>query len=308
MAVGLAFQIVSACRESEMACTMSLSHAKRQSGLTLVELMIAMLLGSIMVAGAVQIFSSNVQAFRLQQVVSSVQESGRLAMEMIQADLRRAGMGNPVDAGGVAIPGLTLGNARTAAGTGPGLLVASDYVQVAYEAPEDMADCEGNQALAGQTIINRYYVQVDPNPNISALFCNGQVVGGAAGAARIALVRGVQSFQVQVGVHGAVPAAGRAEVNGYGSPRRYVNPAAMAAGNSIAVAVRVGLVMRSEQGVQGLGDVQNTLTLLDTTIAPATLNAVQISGARPVHRIFVKTVALRNSPVATPCAGAVCVL
>lgn len=287
---------------------MNVASLRRQSGLTLVELMIAVLLGSLLVAGAVQIFSSNTQAFRLQQVVSSVQESGRLAMEMVQADLRRAGMGNPRDALGAAIPGLTVGNSRTVAGTGPGLLVASDYIQVAYEAPEDMADCEGNQALAGQTIINRYYVQVDVNPNISALFCNGQVVGGPAGAARIALVRGVESFQVQVGIHGPAPAAGRADVNGYGSPRRYVTPATMAVGNSVAVAVRVGMVMRSEQGVQGLGEMQNTLTVLDTTILPAVLNAVVINGARPVHRIFVKTVALRNAPTATACAGAACVL
>lgn len=283
--------------------------SSREHGLTLVELMIALLLGSLLVAGAAQIFASNSQAFRLQQVVSSVQESGRLATEMLQADLRRAGMGNPRDAGGVAIPGLIVGNGHRAAGFGPGLLAASDYVQVAYEAPANMADCEGNQALAGQTIINRYFVAQDVNPNIAALFCNGQVVNGPAGAAAgVALVRGIESFQVQLGVHGPVPAAGRPEVNGYGSPRRYINAGALPAGDSVMVSVRLGLVLRSEQGVEGLGEVQNNLTLLDTTLNTSTLNGVLINGARPVHRMFVKTVALRNTPAGRACVGNACLI
>ena len=55
----------------------AIMNFQQQRGMSLVELMIAMLLGTMLIAGAVKIFSSNSQALRLQQQVSSVQETAR---------------------------------------------------------------------------------------------------------------------------------------------------------------------------------------------------------------------------------------
>ncbi|MGC9456384.1 MAG: PilW family protein [Halothiobacillaceae bacterium] len=62
-----------------------------QSGLTLIELMIALVLGLIIVAGVIQLFLSSKQAYRLQESMSRVQETGRYALEVMSRDIRQAG-------------------------------------------------------------------------------------------------------------------------------------------------------------------------------------------------------------------------
>lgn len=62
-----------------------------QKGLSLVELMIAITLGLLLMAGVVQIFLSSKDTYRTQQASSRVQETGRLALEFISKDLRMAG-------------------------------------------------------------------------------------------------------------------------------------------------------------------------------------------------------------------------
>lgn len=63
----------------------------KQRGLSLIELMIAMALGLVLMAGVIQMFLSSRQVFSTQQALSRVQESGRLAVEFIGEDIRMAG-------------------------------------------------------------------------------------------------------------------------------------------------------------------------------------------------------------------------
>lgn len=67
------------------------THAR---GLSLVELMIAMMLGLLVVGSASAIFISNRQTYRATEGLGRVQENGRMAFEMMARDLREAG-GNP---------------------------------------------------------------------------------------------------------------------------------------------------------------------------------------------------------------------
>ena len=64
------------------------------SGLTLVELMIALMLGLLVVGSASAIFISNRQTYRATEGLGRVQENGRMAFELLSRDLREAG-GNP---------------------------------------------------------------------------------------------------------------------------------------------------------------------------------------------------------------------
>ena len=63
-------------------------------GLTLVELMIALMLGLLVVGSASAIFISNRQTYRATEGLGRVQENGRMAFELMVRDLREAG-GNP---------------------------------------------------------------------------------------------------------------------------------------------------------------------------------------------------------------------
>ncbi|MDT8385074.1 MAG: PilW family protein [Gammaproteobacteria bacterium] len=65
--------------------------ARRQQGMTLVEMMIAMTLSLILLAGVLQIFIGNKQTYNVQDAMARLQESGRFAMRFITRDLRMAG-------------------------------------------------------------------------------------------------------------------------------------------------------------------------------------------------------------------------
>lgn len=64
---------------------------KNQQGLTLVELMIAMVLSLVLVAGVIQVYISNKQSYRVLEGQSRVQESARFALEFLTKDVREAG-------------------------------------------------------------------------------------------------------------------------------------------------------------------------------------------------------------------------
>ncbi len=75
-----------ASREHEMPVV-----ALSPSGFTLVELMVAMTIGLIVIAGVSQIFVTNRTTYRWTEGLSRVQENGRFAMEFLGRDARMAG-------------------------------------------------------------------------------------------------------------------------------------------------------------------------------------------------------------------------
>lgn len=63
----------------------------RQRGLTLVELMVALVLSLVLMIGVVTVFQSNKSTFRTQEVLAEVQENGRVALALMTQDIRNAG-------------------------------------------------------------------------------------------------------------------------------------------------------------------------------------------------------------------------
>lgn len=66
----------------------------RQSGLSLIELMISMVLGLLVVGGAIGVFLSNQRTYRTTESLARVQENARVAFELMARDVREAA-GNP---------------------------------------------------------------------------------------------------------------------------------------------------------------------------------------------------------------------
>lgn len=66
------------------------TNGHRQRGISLVELMIAMLLGLIVLLAVTQIFVGNRQTFALTEASSEVQESGRIALQLLSRAVRNA--------------------------------------------------------------------------------------------------------------------------------------------------------------------------------------------------------------------------
>lgn len=63
----------------------------RQTGLTLVELMIGIALSLVVILAIVTLFSGSRASYRHQESFSAVQESGRIALEVLTRDVRMAG-------------------------------------------------------------------------------------------------------------------------------------------------------------------------------------------------------------------------
>ena len=61
-----------------------------QSGLTLIELMVALAIGSFLMIGTIQIYTQSRQAFVVNESIARVQETAQFAMDTIEADLRMA--------------------------------------------------------------------------------------------------------------------------------------------------------------------------------------------------------------------------
>ena len=65
---------------------------RRTRGFTLIELMVAMLLGLIVIAGVVSVFLAGQQSYRTNQALGDVQDGSRIAFEMMARDIRDAGL------------------------------------------------------------------------------------------------------------------------------------------------------------------------------------------------------------------------
>jgi len=66
-------------------------NKSKQIGLSLIEIMIALLIGAFLLGGILQIFIGSKQTYRMQQALSRLQENGRFAMSFLAKDIRMAG-------------------------------------------------------------------------------------------------------------------------------------------------------------------------------------------------------------------------
>ncbi|MGH8117854.1 MAG: prepilin-type N-terminal cleavage/methylation domain-containing protein, partial [Rhodanobacteraceae bacterium] len=64
----------------------------RAAGFSLIELMIAMVLGLIVIAGVTSVFLAGQQSFRTNNALADVQDSSRVAFELMARDIREAGL------------------------------------------------------------------------------------------------------------------------------------------------------------------------------------------------------------------------
>lgn len=86
------------------------SAPRRQSGFSLVELMVALVLGLVVIGGVINIFLTNQQASRSNEDLSRMQESARLSFELMAREARQVG-GNTC---GAQVTANVLNNAGTA--------------------------------------------------------------------------------------------------------------------------------------------------------------------------------------------------
>lgn len=236
----------------------------KQAGFSIVELMIAGVLGLLLLGGVIQLFLGSNQNYTMQGEMASIQEDGRFAMMFLEEQIQMASWSdNFFD-----VPKAVDINLSTDD--------INDEVTIAYKAAVDgieNRDCNGAVVASGD-IVNRFFVQDED------FMCQGN-----GGGAPQPLLANVERFQVLYGVE-TDTVCPDGVVNSY-MTRTSV---ALASLDSNILSVRLALLLKSENNV--LPDAESKpYQILDQAYTSPT--------DRFVRRLFQQTIFMPNAVYAT---------
>lgn len=228
-----------------------------QQGFTLVEIMVAMTISLLLLAGVLQIFISSKASYNLQSGISRLHENARFASDTMAQNIGIAGY-NVDDTFNTANTQDNV-TANAALGFSAANGTASDTIDINYEGA---FDCLGNPT--GGATADRYYL--DGN-NLMCLG-SGSVTPGI-------LAEGIENLQILYGE----------DTDDDDIANLYVSAGNVTDFNEV-VSVRIAFLASSVETVSG-GNDTNVYTLLNARpIGP--LNDTLF------RRVFVRTIILRN--------------
>lgn len=245
-----------------------------RNGFSIVELMVALLLGSLVAIAATQLFLVNRQTSNLQQGIASVQDQGRFAMDYISRDLMQAGH----DPAGAVQPFIFTGDTDEISKDG------TKYDPIAFQVRNGF-DCLGNTSYSGLKI----YSVTDKGLRCSYTSSSGRQVSGT-------IIDGVEAFQVQYGID--YDKFGEA---GYGQADVYTDATGASslisgASKKRIVSARIALLL-SSAGVVSTDTAAlpaSSIDVLDKTYEEGAGDSnVNLRDGR-LYRVFSTTVTIRN--------------
>jgi type IV pilus assembly protein PilW len=267
-----------------------------QLGLTLVEMMVAMVLGLLILLAVSSIYLGSRQTFRLQDDNARLQETGRYALEVMGRSIRQAGFWNmPINPvatatafGGTPITGVN--------GSGS----APDTVTVQSDWTNGDRACDGSSAgAAGDRIQDSFNLDLTNNPGTGQpyyeLKCGGQIASTPAAPGAVpygqALVDNIEDLQILYGI----------DTNGDQSADQYVvAPAAGSPTWNQVVSARVCVQARSPNSVNNAPQrFLNCAGALGTATGAAAFTTAGAGDLR-LRRTFVATYNLRNRVTNVP--------
>ena len=235
-------------------------RAAKSKGFTLVEIMLAITLSLILIAGVLQIYLSSKTSFNVQKELARVQESERISIDFLQRDISQAGFNIPLSMSKITVT--------------EGANNASDSITVRYASK---TDCLG-QATPNGIAINNYFISVDALGNsTNQLMClgNGSVTP-------LPIADGVNNMQILIG-EDSINNGSSTYAKQMRSADRYIKVGSLASLNQ-AASVRVALLIQSAAAVRE-ANVAQTFTLLDTVVN---------TNNRLKHQVVTTTIPLRN--------------
>ena len=267
----------------------------RQRGFSLIELMIAMVLGLLLTVVLSQLFITSKRNFSSTDDTARMQENIRFATQMLMRHVRLAGYRNDA----TIAPATTFPPGTDSAGLfgtegGAGPPIPSDSIKIrfqgsgsgtssarasmatAYMTADDtnadglVVDCRGYKVHSSLIALNEYSIATGANGS-NALFCNGSE-----------LVSDVDSMQIIYGVDTDTPT----QENTYG-PNYYVSASGVT-NMDLVTAVKIALLFRSPNPTSDV-TISKSYNLLGTTIPSF--------GDMRSRRVASVTINLRNRPL-----------
>ena len=239
--------------------------SKKQTGFTLVELMIAGTLGLLLLAGIIQLFVGSQQSFNLQSQLADILEDGRFALMVLERQVQKSSWN--ID------PSLATPSAIDIANSSDG---DNDSITFSYRGTIDginNLDCNSTPVADG-LVINQFYV-LD-----SDLMCQGN-----GGGQPQALITNVEKFQLLYGVE--------TELNcPDGVVNRYMTQTDLNGSvfSSNILSVRFAILLQSDDSLVPQSEAK-TFQLLDQSYTSA--------NDRLVRRLFQQTIFMPNAVYAT---------
>ncbi len=218
-------------------------NIRRQTGLSLVELMIALVVGLLLLGGVIEIFVANKQTYRMAGASARIQENARFATEILGRYLRIAGYrSDPTVDFATAFAPVTYAGYSLSGGQ---IIAGGEHeVVIRYQGDGTMKDCAGGNIPLGNAVVTRFYL------DSGDLKCSTD-----SGTQPQPLISDVQQMTIRYGV----------DTDGDDTANRYDRAAGVTDWNQV-VAVRVTLTLESAEdntSVTG-GRIQRDYT---TTIA-----------------------------------------
>ena len=237
------------------------------TGFTLIEIMIALLIGAFLIGGVLQIFIGSKQTYRMQQSLSRLQENGRFAMDFLAQDIRMAGYWGCLRPSS---PNTDVAGTDNNAVSGDFIDDGTDTITLKGTFARAPAGTCGNSVDTSAT----YYT--DTSSTITYKI-NASVLQQDTHGLNNGLVEGIQDMQILYGVD-----TDPEGVSGHSTPNYYVSANSVINMDKV-VSIRISLL---------------AVTLDDnlaTQPQPYTYNGETTTPTdRKIRRVFTSTIALRN--------------
>lgn len=288
-----------------------------QKGFTLIELIVALALGLIISAAALQLFTGGLITTRLQQAGAELQDSGVFGLEYMAHDIRLTNYGNisnpelndTTNLGGIVLTSGTSGNVNLPINLDASLLTlsggvsnvdsASDQLTILFIAPSKMFNCEGKEVEAGEYVIQRYFLRKDDNGQNNtdyALACDANKppamtiaqISDIGKDSQIIMPR-VDHLRFYLGTQSDNKASSNYyTIDGY----KAVAKTALASNVKPPriVSIKVGVLVRSKDDTKSkLVDLSQPIQFMDTSVN------LKNTSNKYLRREYTTTIALRNA-------------
>jgi len=287
-----------------------LNLQQNQSGFSLIELLLAMVLSLFFVAGAIAFLISTKTMSNLQESSSRIQENALYVLDEMVSSIRMAGYYNLLSPGAQIPAGQfytgVCGNFDpcTADGT-QAINNFSDRIAVMLNPPEDDgtdADCVGNvihsdPVIATSAVVANLY-HVERRDGVNTLVCESFLISKAGTATSITptpyeLVGGIDSLQI---LYGVTDMADISEIDT--TINRYISATTLSASRPPVGAtnpwVDVATVRLAILSASGFSDKSSTRTSEDFNVLDAqTLTTTD----RNLRKLYTSTVLVNNSRI-----------
>jgi len=266
----------------------------RQTGLTIVELMIALSLGVVLVTGVITLSITINRSVDISDGLSRNQENGRFTMDYLTQYIRKAGFSDdslndlpPIFVAGGSARRSTICTVdeacseddrnRDPATAGD---ISGDKISIPFYASEETTTCSGEIVSGSQTFVNVFWV--NSNRQLLCRVFNASTASWHSDNGNTTIINGVENLQVQLGMASDPSSRDTA---------RYISIDRVSSDIDLIRSIRISIMVSSQDP---LDDDNNTLLkftkmygLLDSTPVPYSDGYVR--------HIFSNTIDLPNA-------------